>query len=352
MIKELLKLKHSDITRKVNYVKIPCTAYQMNDEGAHKFNELYKWIKSLNFKQIVRTPSGGISIERKNFKPPMWDVRTTKSLIELTIIIKEGCWRIQFRTIPKKTDEGTSLYGSACFKLFREKCKEFGIDLDEYKIYNGKEVKEEIERPLISLERPTYRDKIFNNVHHMDFHSSYPTGLINTHPEFKAPIKWMYEHRKEDNNKYKLVLNATIGYMQSLDCCDAMWAHLSRDAINDNNKRIREMAHKLRISGKVVISYNTDGIWYLGDVYHDSEEGKNLGQWENDHINCTFRAKSAGSYEFIENGKYYPVVRGQTRLDMIKSRDQWVWGDIYQDIAIPLTYKWTEDGIVRDGELV
>ena len=148
MIKELLKLKHSDITRKVNYVKIPCTAYQMNDEGAHKFNELYKWIKTTNFNKIIRTPSGGISIERRNFKPPMWDVRTTKSLIELTIIIKEGCWRIQFRTIPKKTDEGTSLYGSACFKLFREKCKEFGIDLDEYQIDNGKEVKEEIERHL------------------------------------------------------------------------------------------------------------------------------------------------------------------------------------------------------------
>lgn len=352
MLNELLKLKHSSITRKVNYIKIPCTAFNMNDEGAGIFNKFYRWIKDIKeFNRLVRTPSGGISIERRNFKPPMWDIRATKSLIELTIIIKEGCWRLQFRTIPKATDGGYQLYGSTCFKIFRKKCLEFGIDLNDYVIDNGEEVKKEIESPMIKLEREVYRDKILDNVHHIDFHSSYPTGLINTHPEFKDAIEWMYEHRKEDNNKFKLVLNATIGYMQSLDCCDARWSHLSRDAIKDNNDRIRELANKLRDSGRVVISYNTDGIWYKGDIYHDSElEGKNLGQFENDHVNCTFRAKSAGSYEFIDgSGKYFPVVRGQTRLDTVKKRDEWTWGDIYNIDAAPLIYRWTENGIVRDG---
>lgn len=350
MLKELLKLKHSLITRKVNYIKIPCTAFNMNDEGASIFNKYFRWIKEIKeFNKIVRTPSGGISIERRNFKPPMWDVRATKSLIELTIILKEGCWRLQFRTIPKATDEGNTLYGSTCFKIFKSKCLEYGIDLDTYVISNGEEVKKEIESPMIKLERPVYKDKTIENVHHLDFHSSYPTGLINTHPEFKEAIEWMYEHRKEDNNKFKLVLNATIGYMQSLDCCDARWAHLSRDAIKNNNDRIREMAQKLRDSGRVVVSYNTDGIWYKGDVYHDANEGKTLGTWENDHINCTFRAKSAGSYEFIEDGKYTPVVRGFTRLDTVKERKYWSWGDIYRIDAAPLVYRWTENGIVRDG---
>lgn len=352
MLKELLKLKHSPITTRVNYIKIPCTAYQMNDEGARNFNKVYNWIKEQQFNKIIRTPSGGISIERRNFKPPMWDVRATKSLIEITIVIKEGCWRIQFRTIPKSTDSGNTLYGSTSFKLFSQKCLEYGIDLNDYIIDNGAEVKEQIESPIIKLERPIYAHKTYDNVHHLDFHSSYPTGLINTHPEFKEPITWMYEHRKEDNNKYKLVLNATIGYMQSLDCCDAKWAHLSRDAIKDNNDRIRYMADKLRQSGRVIIAYNTDGIWYKGDVYHDENEGKNLGQWENDHINCIFRAKSAGSYEYLENGIYHPVVRGQTKMDTIKKRDDWQWGDIYQENAAPLIYKWTAEGIMRDGKIL
>lgn len=349
MIKELLKLKHTPITRRVNYIKIPCTALNMNDEGASIFNKYYKWIKEQGFNQIIRTPSKGISIERRNFKPPMWDVRATKSLIELTIILKEGCWRIQFRTIPKETDSGNTLYGNTCFKIFKQKCLEYGIDLDTYIIDNGEEVKKDIESPIIKLERPIYKDKTLENVHHLDFHSSYPTGLINNYPEFREPIEWMYEHRKEDNNKYKLVLNATIGYMQSLDCCDAKWAHLSKVAIKDNNDRIRAMAQKLRDSGRVVISYNTDGIWYQGDVYHDEFEGPNLGQWSNDHINCTFRAKSQGSYEFMCDGKYYPVVRGQTRLDTIKNRKDWTWGDIYHIDATPLIYKWTDNGITRDG---
>lgn len=49
MIKELLKLKHTPITRRVNYIKIPCTALNMNDEGASIFNKYYKWIKEQGF---------------------------------------------------------------------------------------------------------------------------------------------------------------------------------------------------------------------------------------------------------------------------------------------------------------
>ena len=112
--------------------------------------------------------------------------------------------------------------------------------------------------------------------------------------------------------------------------CGYKYAHLSRDAITDNNNRIIKLSDELSSQGRVILSYNTDGIWYQGEIYHGNGEGHDLGQWENDHINCQFRMKSDGSYEFIENGKYYPVVRGYTRLDRIKPRTEWVWGDIYQ----------------------
>lgn len=350
MIKELLRLKHVDIIRRPNYIKIPCTAFNADEQGAEQFNKIYLWAKQNIKNRIVRTRSGGISYEVRNFRPPMWDVRRTNSCVELTILIAEGMWRIQFRTVPKYRDEGgKSMYGRTAFLIFSQTCAKFGIDIDSYAITNGAEVKKEIEKPLIKLERPTFKDKVFSSVHHLDFHSSYPTGLINTHPEFKEAVEYMYERRHEDNDKFKLVLNATIGYMQSSDCCNAKWAHLSRDAINDNNKRIEELAKKLKESGRVILSYNTDGIWYQGEVYHDSKEGKGLGQWENDHINCTFRAKSAGSYEFIENGKYYPVVRGFTVLDRVKPRTEWEWGDIYRNEAEPVLYRWTdEDGLMRN----
>ena len=75
---------------------------------------------------------------------------------------------------------------------------------------------------------------------------------------------------------------------------------------------------------------NVDGIWYQGEIYHDEDEGPNIGQWANDHINCKWRAKSSGSYEFIEDGKYYPVVQGCTGYDCVKPRTEWEWGDIYK----------------------
>lgn len=324
----------------------------MDDEGASLFNKIYQWVKEQELDTIVRTPSGGISIERRNFKPPMFDVRKTSSCIELTLVIKEGSWRIQFRTIPKENKDGSIMYGNQAFKIFRETCLDFGIDLADYEISNGEEVKTQIEKTMICLDKHTYAHKTFEGVHHIDFHNSFPAGLVNTHPEFKDCIEYMYDHRKEDNNKYKFVLNASIGYMQSTKCCNARWAHLSRDAINDNNKRIRELSKVLVDSGRMVIAYNTDGIWYKGDVYHGEGEGSKLGQWENDHLNCKFRAKSSGAYEFIEDGVYTPVVRGFTRLDKVKPRNLWNWGEIYRDVAEPLIYNWTEYGITRDGKLL
>ena len=355
MIERLLSLEHAPITKNVNYKQIPCTAFQINEEGTRQFNEIYRWVREQGFSLIKRTPSGGISIKGRNFRP-MYDVRCTKAVTELTLITAEGCWRIQCRALEldRISDDNIEavhkkkMYGKDAFKIFSDTCRKFGIKLTDYHIENGKEVKEEIEKPLIGLNRMTYKDTTFSNVHHLDFNSSYSAGLVNCHPEFKEAIEYMYEHRKDDDNKFKLVLNASIGYMQSLSW-GAKLAQLSRDAINDNNRRILELAEKLQESDRVILAYNTDGIWYTGDIYHDANEGKGLGQWKNDHINCKFRAKSAGAYEFIENGQYKAVVRGLTKLDTVKARDQWQWGDIYNRNAGILKYKWSdEQGLIEE----
>lgn len=99
----------------------------------------------------------------------------------------------------------------------------------------------------------------------------------------------------------------------------------------------------------MVLLYNTDGIWYCGDVYHGEGEGKRLGEWENDHINCMFRAKSAGSYEFVEDGKYYPVVRGRTNLDLITPRENWKWGDIFKKEAKVIEFYWLAGEGITDA---
>jgi hypothetical protein len=103
----------------------------------------------------------------------------------------------------------------------------------------------------------------------------------------------------------------------------------------------------LRQAGRQILAYNTDGIWYAGEEYHGEGEGPELGQWGHDHRNCKIRFKSAGAYEFIEDGKYYPVIRGLTLLDKVKDRDtEWQWGDIFN--APEYGYYFDEDkGVVK-----
>ena len=245
-----------------------------------------------------------------------------------------SAWRIQFRTkLPNK------MSGRKAFTAFKRILLKHGINLDEYAISNGAEVKETIEKPLIGAKREIFYDYTFEKVNHIDFHSSYAGGLANTHPEFRDILTTLYSKR-EEKEEYKNILNFSIGFMQSVAGCKARWAHLSRDAIQDNNKRVKNLAETLEKKGRIVLTFNTDGIWYKGAVYHGAGEGEGLGEWHNDHIDCTFRARSAGSYEFIEKNVYHAVVRGVAN-DL---KADWKWGDIYEKKAEPQIFKFTEEG--------
>lgn len=334
MLDELMKYRHCAVSMNVNYRFIPVSNLGMTDESAHFFNRVLDWVNTLGIPMLKRTKSGGVSKSSRNYVCAGWDVSVSKICVEL-VVIWHYMWRFQFRHLADG-DEEVRLYGSQAFGMFRDKCKEFGIELDDYAIDNGEEVKKEIEPYMIWVDARCV-DLTLYGVNHIDFHNSFPGGLVNTHPEFAPVVNWFYDGRKE-HREYKDVLNLTIGYCQSVRCCGAKWAHLAKDAIGDNNRRIRELADRLKAAGRYVIAYNTDGIWYKGDVYHGEGEGARLGEWENDHIDCRIRFKSKGAYEFEEDGVYYPVIRGRTKLDRVKARGEWQWGDIYREDAAVVEY--------------
>ena len=332
-LREFKKLKHTQGSSKINYLLIPVSVFDMTKEGAKKFNEIYQWLKSLDLYQLERTSSGGIKCGPHR-KRPAWDIKVNKVCVELTVLM-EGCaWRIQFRTkLPNK------MSGRKAFTAFKNILKQHGIDLESYAVENGEDIKKDIEKPMIGAARDLFYDYTFEKVNHIDYHSSYAGGLANTHAEFRPVLEMIY-NKREQKEEYKNILNFSIGFMQSISGCGARWAHLSKDAIADNNQRIRNLAEILTKKGRIVILYNTDGIWYKGPAYHGEGEGSGLGQWHNDHLNCKFRARSAGSYEFIENGEYHAVVRGVPN----ELKDKWSWGAIYEKEAEPQLFYFDEEG--------
>lgn len=327
----LLRYPCAKPTRKPNSMLIPVSQFDVSDEGMRRFNEVFSVAKRIE-RRIIRTPSGGISYHTKGEAS---DWRRLSHCVEVTILSGYGFWRFQFRS--KTADKGR-IAGRSAFGKLRKMLEEDGVDLESMRIDNGSEVKANIQKPLIGLAIPSIEGITFRHVNHIDFHSSYPAGLANTHPEFRKTMERAYAKRKEDEI-YKAILVYSIGFMQSVACCNARWAHLSKDAIADNNKRVRDIAKRLRDSGRTPLLFNTDGVWYYGEAYHGEGEGSGMGQWHNDHLDCQFRVASAGSYEFIEDGIYHPVVRGVP--EQIK-RD-WKWGAIFSDAARPIRYGFDED---------
>lgn len=337
LIRNIKGWKSAKITRKPNYMLIPVTSITFTEENGKIFNDILKEAKKYN--KLNRTKSGGISWKR--LRLPAYDYTFNSNCLEI-IILSDKCYRIQLRSELYKDNEEKILSGRKAFIEFKAMAKRFGIELNNYAIDNGKEINAQTEKYIIKAERESILGKTFENVHHIDFHSSFPAGLANTHLEFSEFLNYLYDNRKKDE-KYKAYLNYSIGFMHS-KLCGYKYAQLSHDAINDNNARVRDLAERLRKSGRMPLLYNTDGIWYSGEIFHDYGEGDNLGDWRNDHINCKFRAKSKGSYEFIEDGKYTPVVRGRTTLDRTKSRDTWEWGDIFS--AQIIEFYATEEGVI------
>lgn len=316
-------------TRKPNYIKIPVTSFSMTEEGVEQFNNTYLYLRDYckNFNPIKRTKSGGISIS--HIRLPQWDIRSLKSCVEVTVLAPIGFFRIQLRTIGSKDSKEIS--GSLAFRKFKNICEKFDIDLSIFAISDGEEVKKTFSKPMIGLTNPDYANKVFYNAYHIDLNSSYMAGIAESHPELREPIEYIYKNRK-DKPYFKDILTHTWGYMQS-SIINYKYAHLSKDGLDSNNRKLTYLTEQLKKQGFTVIAYNSDGIWYnhpYGKKYHDKYEGTELGMWKHDHNKCIYQAKSNGAYHYIEDGKCHTVLRGRTRLDRIKPRDDWSWEDLYR----------------------
>lgn len=339
--------KYTKFTGKgsLNYIKIPVNIFEFNDDGAEEFNSIIDYWRDQyeSWNTIKRTPSGGICKKKGIFKMPAWDFQEGKNFIELTVLTTDCCARYKMTTQGKSIVE-SGMSGRKAFVEFMNTCKRYGIDLKSFAITNGEEIKSTIQPAMIKVMNPKMLGKTYRNAHHIDLNSSYMSGIMKAFPALESPIRDVYVHRNSDNKKYKAVLNMSFGFFQSKYCRINTYgyalAQMSKAAIDYNNEFINNLLEKLIETGRCPILINTDGIWYTGDVYHDGDEGTDLGQWKNDHVNCTLRVKSNGAYEYMEDGKYHAVVRGSTRLDKLIDREDWQWGDIYKYDAISiLTYR-------------
>lgn len=332
----------------LNQYEFSTIGLKLTDNNIKTFNYLYSCLKSCEMLQKIKRSSKGTIIKPSKCISNCYsyDICVTGSMVRLTLLIGDCAWCIKAGGGFKDDDKQNDLSGGRAFQKFERMCLAEGIDLEGYAVDNGEDIKKDIEKPLIHI-NDNYIRVVTNDCHHADFNSSYASGLVNTHPEFRKVILKLYDERKQ-NPISKLILNATIGYMQSVACCGARWAGLSRDAIKDNNDRIRKLEKELIANGYEIVGYNTDGIWYKGEKpYKNSDTGTGLGQWKNDHIHCKFRAKSDGAYEFIDlDGTYTPVVRGMIALDKVKDRKYWVWGDIFKGEVINYIFD-IEKGFVQ-----
>lgn len=350
----IMEFTHVSIHRRneINYFRIPTNIFSFNTEGMNIFNNVIEYFENQygTMNKIVWTKSHGISVTKQNLRLPAWDIIETKTRIELVIITMDFCARFQMTCHAKQVDdlEGKRIGGRQAFLTFRKICERFGVNLADYVVDNGKEIKEELNnptyKPMAGVLVDAKAGKTYFNVHHLDLNSSYMSGIAVKYEGLCEVIKHIYNNRKQPGKDliYKAILTHTYGYFQSQYCTlgghGYALANLSKAALEYNNAYINELVEALKASGRRVLFINTDGIWYQGEIYEDEEMGfgEGLCKWKTDYRDCQFRVQGSGSYEIIgtdvKTGKtgYKPFQKGYTKLDRVKPRSEWTWGDIYK----------------------
>ena len=329
------RYKGKPFTLKVNKKKLPINT--LNFDRIEEFNSLYLYCKN-HFRETKPTPSGGISVAPSERMHERFFITKGNQRYELCVVCAEGCYRFLLMGKRKQTN---TIKGTTAARQIYKKAEEFGIDLSKYACdpKEGKKLKEEILSPHIQMLVPALKNKVINQVFHLDLKSSYASRIVEAYPELYTLYNYMYQQRKFRNEYYKHVLTNSIGCFQSPYCPDILLPRhsrpyqlttLAKTAVNGTVAKVEYYLNKLRASGFVPILTNTDGIWYYsetGKPYHDEKEGVELGCWENDHKNCKFLMTSVGSYQYVENGICHSVVRGKCNLDSLEpNRDKWEFG--------------------------
>lgn len=301
------------------YIKNPCY-FNHVIKDKDKINSLYKLLKNSDLHKIVRTPSGGIKMNNIHHIGGAWDYKmcyTARNVFKgviITVIIGKTVFVFKCGNFKVKDSEMT---GNKAFELFAKECKKFDIDLKKYSVDNGKEVKDEIEKPII---RNFTQHETVYNVNHIDLNSAWPSNVSEVYPELKQVFVNL---RKKD----KLIGDMALGYCQS-EWINYHYSNLSKAGINGCNEKILDLVNKLMANEFDVLGINTDGIWYRdllnkNRLYTDENEGTELGQWKTDHKNCEWYAFSDGQYYFIEDGKFNAKARGYYAYEQVKPRNEW-----------------------------
>lgn len=287
------------------------------------------------------TPSKQLS--KINFNYGVWYVLNNQFFkLFVSCIDAAGtpcAYQLRFRI--NDTDFGREISGRDSFQRFRAELKKDGVDIEKFAIDNGKKLKSTVDfgNPVIQFDE-SIKDKTIESAHHVDMASAYMYFAGIYHPEWEKTIHRIYDLRKS-NNVYKHILTHACGFFQSQYCVlnghGYALADVSSFAIRSTAIAVKKMAKELSNYGFKILAFNTDGVWFCGDLklfprekWEKLTEIKKIGNFSIDHKNCTIRFKSVGSYEYMENGKYTPVVRGLTRYDRAGlARDDWNWGYIY-----------------------
>lgn len=338
-----------------NYLLIQKYPAKWTTESVDLMNRMVEWLKESRYHRLKRTPSKGIA--KADFYNG-WDFEQQGSAqCELVCtILPNWVFRFVIKSTVGPDGEAVEMTGRTGFLMVRRELMRYNIDITQFAVANGKDIKKtEIEPYFVAMSKWAKPGITYKKVNHIDFHSSFPGALAESHPEFRKPFEDIYAKRSDSrqNARLKIALDASIGFMQSPYCHlnghGYALANLSRDAINGNNRKVRLISQLLEKSGRVPLLYNTDGIWYLGDpLTKGPMMGKAIGQWENDHLNCDFRIRSVGAYEYIEGGVYHPVYRGRSNYEEDHPRALWKWGEIFK-AGEPITWHIENDKIIAGG---
>lgn len=163
----------------------------------------------------------------------------------------------------------------------------------------------------------------------LDRNSSFLASMLKVFPQTKPFVEKYYKEKlfkkqtnAKDYDEFKMFDKIIVGWLRNPKIGKTKaWQMI----INDSNLTIHNLRKRIEKAGCTVVLVNTDAVKFKGDF--DYSESTKIGDFKYEFKNCKMFIKGPKSYGVEIDGKWKFKNAGRSKLDLIKSRENWTLND-------------------------
>lgn len=176
-----------------------------------------------------------------------------------------------------------------------------------------------------------YTNMTISNCYSLDRNNSFPASMMEVYPQTKPWVEKYYKERcekkalykegklsKQEWEQFRIYGSIFVGWLNNPRFYRSKaWKKI----ISNSNEKVHKLRKAIEANGNKVLLVNTDAVKFIGNFPY--KENEDLGGFKYEWKDTKMYIKGIKSYAYLDDNKWKFKQAGKTKLDRLKSRDEW-----------------------------